>query len=184
MNRKNTFVAAAGACLYLIAIGVMYYIVEAFNISNSNDSYRNAIGIITLIAAVFCGGLPFFMFAHDEDFAWATMIPVIPSLILAYFATEFLNDKMYPPMETELSWAVLILGIAFAAVMPIQKIKSIAFAAKALGILFYVLQIFLPYILGAWTILLCSILGALITTAGYFFGIEDINQHESSRSYR
>lgn len=177
MNRKNTFVAAVGACLYLIALGIMFYIAEAANVPNSNDAYRNAIGVITLVAAVFCGGLPFFMFSHDTDFAWAHMIPILPSLVLAYFSMQFLKGGMYPPMETELSWALLILGIAFAAAQPIRKIMSIAFAARVFGALLFILQAFLPYIIGEWSILLFTTLGSLSITAGFFLGIEDINRH-------
>ena len=174
MNRKTTFVAAVGACLYILALSIMLYIDYNYGISNSNTAYRLAIGFITLAASVFCGGVCFFMFSHEEDFAWAHMIPIIPALVLGFFASQFLTEEMYPPMSNELVWAIPIMGIALAAAMPITKIASIAFAAKVLGVILFIALAFVPFFIGAWSILLFAILGIVIIGAGYFFGVEDV----------
>ena len=114
------------------------------------------------------------MFSHDEDFEWAQMIPIIPALILGFYASQFLAEEMYPPMSNELIWAIPVLGIALALAMPITKLLSIAFAAKVLGILVFVAFAFVPFFIGTWSILLFAILGVLIIGAGYFFGVEDV----------
>ncbi len=174
MNRKTTFVAAVGACLYILALSIMLYLDYNYGISNSNTKYRLAIGFITLVASAFCGGVCFFLFSHEEDFEWAHMIPIIPALILGFYASQFLAEKMYPPMGNELIWAVPIMGIALAAAMPITKLLSIAFAAKVVGALLFIALAFVPFFIGEWSILLFSILGVIIIGVGYFFGIEDV----------
>ena len=93
------------------------------------------IGVAFLIGGTFIAGGAFFLYDPDEDFEKYMLLPLVPGLVLAYFASRILADSFWFDMQGIVRYGIGLIGVLLSLYIPHQKKLSLHFLLKALSVL-------------------------------------------------